>query len=364
MMQRSSALKIVINGRFCFQKLSGVQRYSMEMVRALDGLIAEGHGGLDRHDWRLIIPSGAQPIGGLKAINVEERGRRRGHLWEQLDLLKVAYGARLVNLGNSGPVLHRDKIVVIHDASVFRTPDNFDWRYRTLHGVMSWAMARTARLGTVSEFSRRELSQVLRVAPDSIFVACNGADHLCGRERSNEILSELGLTAGRYFVFVGSPAPNKNLATLLEAFAQLDRPEVKLVVAGSLARGIFGGKGLADMEGVVAASGRNDAEIAALYAGAAAHVFPSLYEGFGIPPLEALANGCPTIVGDIPVLREVCADAASYFPPKDAEALAALMRVAIDDPQAARAKLAAGESRVAHFTWRASAERLAQAIVA
>lgn len=354
---------IAINGRFRSQKLSGVQRYSIEMVRALDKLIVEGHAGIDRHNWQLIIPPDAAAVTDLRAIKMRQYGRRTGHLWEQLDLLRAAQGAKLINFGNSGPILHRDKAVVIHDAAVFRTPDNFGWRYRAVHRAMGWAMARTAQIGTVSEFSRSELAKVLKVSPGSIFVASNGADHLLDCPRDSQILSDLGLTQGSYFFFVGNPSPNKNLAILMDAFGQLQRPDIKLVVAGSLDRSVFGGSGIEGIEGIVTAPGRSDAEIAALYAGAAAHVFPSRYEGFGIPPLEALANGCPTIVADIPVTREVCADAAVYFPSNDATALAERMQQAIDNPQAARSRLDSGKARVAHYNWRASAERLVQAIM-
>lgn len=355
---------ITINGRFLTQQLSGVQRYSRELVSALDRLIHSEPERLGQHRWRLLVPHGAQADLKLDAIATETVGQTGGHMWEQRELARAASGTRLLNLGNSGPLLHRDKLVVIHDAAVFRTPRNFGWRYRMAHRALGRALARTGRIGTVSEFSRRELAQVLRLDENAILLMRNGCDHFVGRERDDSVLDALGVERGRYFLFVGNPAPNKNLDVLLRAFARLERPGAKLVVAGSLDRSVFGGEGAAAAEGVVLAARRSDAEIAALYANAAAHVFPSLYEGFGIPPLEAMASGCPVIASDIPVLREVCGGAASYFPALDAGGLAELMRRHWDTPQRSPAQQAASAERVARFTWRESARRLADAALA
>ena len=354
---------IGINGRFLTQSLSGVQRYSREMVIALDRLIQSEPDRFAGRRWRMWVPSGTYVDLKLDAIVTEATGRSGGHMWEQCDLLRAAAGSRLINLGNSGPVLHRDKLVVIHDAAVFRTPDNFSWRYRTAHRALGRMLARTGRIGTVSEFSRHELAQVLGLREEAIVLARNGCDHFVDRDRDDAVLGDLGLQAGRYFLFVGSPAPNKNLPVLLQAFAQLDRRGAKLVVVGSLDRSVFGGGGTGGADDVVLAARRSDAEIASLYAHAAAHVFPSLYEGFGIPPLEAMASGCPVIAADIPVLREVCGDAASYFVPHDPEALAALMRTHWDVPQRSALQQTARAARVARFTWESSARALMDAVL-
>ncbi|MET1754404.1 glycosyltransferase family 1 protein [Novosphingobium sp. RD2P27] len=330
----------------------------------MDRLIQSDPNHLGRHKWRLLIPNGADTDLQLGAITVEAVGRHSGHLWEQTDLARVAAGTRLLNLGNSGPLLHRDKLVIIHDAAVFRTPANFSWQYRVAHSALGRGLARTGKVGTVSEFSRRELAHVLGMREEAIVVASNGCDHFVDRSRDERILSALGLEQGRYFLFVGSPAPNKNLGVLLEAFARLDRPGAKLVIAGSLDRSVFSGMGAASGEGVIVAPGRNDAEVGALYAHATAHVFPSLYEGFGIPPLEAMASGCRVIASDIPVVREVCGEGATYFPPRDAQVLADVMRRHWDDPQMGAGLRCAAAARVAHFRWQDSARGLMEALLA
>jgi glycosyltransferase involved in cell wall biosynthesis len=330
----------------------------------MDRLIQSDANRLGWHRWRLLLPPGASSDLVLEAIEVETVGERGGHMWEQRDLMRGAAGARLLNLGNSAPVLHRDKLVVIHDAAVFRTPRNFGRNYGHAHRALGWALARTGRIATVSEFSRRELAQVLRLREESILLVRNGCDHFVGRAADESVLDVLGLERQRYFLFVGNPTPNKNLSVLLQAFARLERPEAKLVIAGSLDNSVFGGDGAPVGQNVIHTAGRSDAEIAALYKHAAAHVFPSLYEGFGIPPLEAMASGCPVIASEIAVTREVCGDAASYFPPQDAEALAALMRKHWDEPHRSAAWQSSAADRVARFTWEASARSLIDAAIA
>src|SRR5581483_8332013 len=134
-------------------------------------------------------------------------------------------------------------------------------------------------------FSRGELSETLNIPINDIVIAPNGADHLSKVDDDNSILKSLKLHRRRYFLFVGSPTPNKNLSTAVKAFRSLNRSDARLVLVGALAKGIFGGDGLLQGEGVVMAGRLSDGEIARLYQAATALVFPSLYEGFGIPPL-------------------------------------------------------------------------------
>ena len=355
---------ISINGRFLTQKLSGVQRYSRELVTALDRLIQCEPLTLGRSRWRLLVPPGADPQFKLATIAVVVVGTGNGHMWEQRHLRRAAAGTRLLNLGNSGPVLHRDKLVVIHDAAVYRTPSNFGTSYRIMHRLLGHLLAHTGQIGTVSEFSRRELAQVFGLREEAIGVVPNGCDHFVGRAQDAAVLKELGVDPGRYFLFVGNPAPNNNLAVLLAAFARLDRPGAKLVIAGSLDRAVFGGSGAAVGANVVFAGGCSDAQVAALYANAKAHVFPSVYEGFGIPPLEAMASGCPVIASDIPVIREVCGDAVSYFAPHDVAALLSMLEHHWDSCSHRPEQKQAAAERLAQFTWHSSARRLIEAMCA
>lgn len=348
---------LFINGRFLTQDLTGVQRYASEIVKALDELLLTA--GPDAPVCRLLAPKGADARHlGLKAIDFATGGPLNGHPWEQTWLAAATSGGVLVNLCNSGPVLHPRSLTVIHDAVVYRMPEHFSANYRRLHQTLGRVLSRGSRLATVSHFSQSELSQVLDLDATRIAVIPNGTDHIARVTADDSVTARKGLERGRYFLFVGSPAPHKNLATALTAFRQLGDPTMTFVVVGAAKSKVFGDGGLDVPDNVVFTGRLSDAEIAGLYRQAAAFVFPSFYEGFGIPPLEAMVHNCPVLASDIGSCREVCADAALFFAPDDANALTALMARITAEPEIATALSTKGQARVATYSWRGSAKKL------
>jgi glycosyltransferase involved in cell wall biosynthesis len=152
--------------------------------------------------------------------------------------------------------------------------------------------------------------------------------------------------------------PNKNLDFAIRAFEALGDTGQKLVVVGGTAPTVFRAKGAASTGKIIYAGRLTDAEIAALERHATAFIFPSLYEGFGIPPLEAMTQGCPVLAADIPSIREASGKAALYFDPvKEHELVSAMKRITAD--QDLRDELRAeGRRNVARFSWDASADRV------
>lgn len=349
--------KLFINGRFLTQDLTGVQRYATEIVRALDARLAEA--GPDAPECHLLAPKGASADHlDLKYIRFSTGGPVGGHPWEQSWLALRAASGVLISLCNSGPVLHPRSLTVIHDAVIYRMPEHFSANYRRLHQTLGRVLAIRSRLATVSRFSQSELSSVLGLAAERICVIPNGADHIRRVIPDDAVTTRLGLERDGYFLFVGSPAPHKNLMTALKAFGDLAEPSMKFVVVGAAKSKVFGTDGLEAGPNVVFTGRLTDGEIAGLYRQARAFVFPSLYEGFGIPPLEAMVHACPVIASDIGPCREVCDDAALFFPPKDAATLTAAMRRLIDEPQTAQALREKAVSRAHHYSWDASARML------
>ena len=340
---------IFINGRFLTQPLSGVQRYAREIVRALD----QRPGAAERYV--LLTPVGATDPG-LTNIPVQIVRGGRGHMWEQTALAWAARHGRLLSLGGAGPVLHPRQVVVIHDAAVFRHPEHFRPGYARFHRALNRRLAARAVLATVSDFSRRELSAVLNLSPAAIAVAPNGADHLRSLVPDPNVIETLALSGRPYFVALGNLAPNKNIAVMIRALARLPDPDLRLVLIGGRPKTIFAASPAPADPRLIFAGRRSDAEVAALLRGAQGLVFASLYEGFGIPPLEAFAQGCPVIASDIPATREVCADAALYFDPADDAALAAHMARLLATPDPARRD--AGRQRADLYAWSRSAEIL------
>ena len=217
-------------------------------------------------------------------------------------------------------------------------------------------LTRTARIGTVSEFSREELASVFRVPAAGIDVVYNAVDHFAALRPDDTIIERLGLRRNGFFLLVGTMKPNKNLDFAVRAFEALGDAGQKLVVVGGTAPTVFKSKGSASNDRMLFPGRLSDAEIAALERDATAFVFPSLYEGFGIPPLEAMTQGCPVVAADIPAVREASDEAALYFDPtKQQELVAAMRRIAGDE--ILRDKLRRkGRDNVARFSWDRSAD--------
>jgi glycosyltransferase involved in cell wall biosynthesis len=255
-------------------------------------------------------------------------------------------------------VVHRSQIVVIHDAQVFRQPDFFSRSYRTLHRTLGHLLARRASIATVSDFSRRELADALRLTPADIPVFSNSAEHFAATVPDFGVIERLGLVPYRFFLSVGSMTKNKNISLAIQAARQLGRPDIPLVVVGGDNNKVFSGGSTAADAGVVPAGRLTDHEIAALYSRATAFVFPSLYEGFGVPPLEAMLFGCPVIASTADAVRETCGDAAAYFDPLNAGELRQRMLERIESGTVSSDELRRQQLRLASYSWSKSANEL------
>lgn len=348
---------ISINGRFLTQPLTGVQRFAREMTRALDARIVSGavpHALKDVR-WRLLAPGKAVDDLGLKAISVERFGSGPGHVWEQGQLFWRARRDTLVGFGGSGPVVHGDQVVVIHDVTLFRHPASFGRGYRLFHGTIGFLLTRRAKIGTVSNFSRQELADVFRVPVAGIDVIYNATDHFSALAPNAGIIERLGLADTPFFLLVGTLKPNKNVELAVRAFEALGASDHKLVVVGGTDPTVFRDVAPTSKGKLIFPGRLTDEEIAGLQRRAVAFVFPSLYEGFGIPPLEAMTQGCPVLAADIPPVREACGDAARYFDPMKAETLVDAMRVISTDEPLRRELKRSGFDNAERFSWDGSA---------
>ena len=331
---------VTVNGRYAGKRLTGVQRFAVEIVRRLgDRARVVGAG----------VPDGV-----------------RGHRWEQFALPFQLRGQLLWSPCNTGPLAVRNQVVTIHDATYADTPECFSRPFAAWYGFLLPRLARRVRrVQTVSAFSRRRLAERIGLAEADIDVVPNGVDARFAPpspEAVAAVRARHGLP-GPYVLALGSIEPRKNLATLLTAWRSVAdrRPELTLAIAGG-GNAIYGRVGLDGVPRVRALGYVDDAELPALYGGAEAFVFPSLYEGFGLPPVEAMGCGTAVVCSDATALPEVVGDAAVLVPPKEPDAIAdAIVRVT-DDTALRAALVVRGRARAASFSWDTSADLVWQSL--
>ncbi len=352
-----AAARIAINGRFLSQRFSGVQRFAAEVIKAIDRLLDDEFAAL-KGCVELLAPRTARDFP-LAHIPLRRVGRCGGYVWEQIEYPFYGAGRLLLNLCMLGPLAARHQIVVVHDATVLALPQNFSPRFRAAYKFMIPRLCRRSELVvTVSEFSRREIGKWYGADVTTMPVCFEGGDHITAVPADLTVLDRLDLRGRRFFLGVGVDSANKNIKTVMRAFASAGLDDVVLVLTGSKDPKVFGAFRLAGGEGVRMAGFVSDPELRALYEHALGLVFPSYYEGFGLPPLEAMTCGCPVIISEQPALVEVCGEAALVCRPDDSAAITRHMRALASDPALRDRLVKAGYRRSRRFTWEATARSL------
>jgi len=274
---------------------------------------------------------------------------RAGHAWEQgLLPALAARAAALLCPANLAPLAFPRNVVVIHDAAALRHPGWYSPLYAAWQRRVLPAVARRAlHLVTVSEFSRGELIALLGADPGRVSVVPGGVDAAFDPGADAEkARAALGLERP-YVLCVAAQTARKNLRALVPAARALAREGVDVVVAGGHRPQFAREEGLEALRHLGEVP---DALLPGLYAGAEAFALPSLYEGFGLPVLEAMACGTPVVAADTTALPETAGGAARLAPP-EGEPFAGALRGLLED-RAERARLReAGLVRARAFTW-------------
>lgn len=331
-------MSLAINMRTAMGSLTGVQRYALELSKRIDPDVSSR-----------FAPD--RILGGLK-----------GQVWEQFSLPYIARKSSLLwSPGNVGPLRVRNQVVTIHDATTFDHPEWFDRKFALWYRFLLPKLAKRVRgIITVSQDSKERLVKCLGVDGDKIRVIHNGVSQElapAGSASTRTFQRKLGIT-NPYFAYIGSLEPRKNLETLMKAWrmAASEMPQCELLIAGA-GGNVFSGGDTHDVPERCRFVGRlPDEDLAPFLSGARALVYPSLYEGFGLPPLEAMACGTRVAVSDIPVLREVCGEDASYFDPINNTSIAeALLGIDRESERFRTERIEKGLKRAAGFTWERSA---------
>jgi alpha-1,3-rhamnosyl/mannosyltransferase len=287
--------------------------------------------------------------------------RRPGRLRRWLD--RRALKASLVHGPNYFlPSFAETGIITIHDLSVFRHPETHPVdRVLAFEREFERSLARAAHVITDTETVRAELMESFSVAPDRVTAVPLGVDPAFRPQAAPSIelaLRKWDLEPGKYGLCVSTLEPRKKISELLAAWRRLPRPTraaFPLVLCGGAG---WRNEALRRQVEVGAAEGwlRHlgfvpEAMLPTLYAGAAMFIYPSIYEGFGLPPLEALASGVPVMVSRHSCLPEVCGDAARYFDPDDAPGFTAAIEHNLADERWRAESLNRGIDRARQFSW-------------
>lgn len=376
-------MRIGLDGKILTLRAGGTGRYAINLTRAM---LAEA--AAHRPDLEFVVLTGPQTS---RAVMEEFRGRceerflgAKSSVIRSLTLVPAALRRLGVDVFHGMdhvgiPLVGRScrYVVTVHDVIPLILPETFTPRHRL---VVRLALARVRRKAdrvvVPSHAVKRDVVRRVGLPEDRVVVTHEGCEPRFRPVRSGAARRDVAARYGlppRYVLAVGTLEPRKNLTTLLEAFARLRRDgevdaDLRLVLAGArgwLEEPIFATVRSLGLEDAVRFTGFvDDDDLPAVYSGAALFAFPSLYEGFGLPLLEAMACGVPVVTSNISSLPEVAGDAAVLVDPRDEQGLAAAIARLLRD-EALRGRLReAGLARARQFSWEATARRTLDAYAA
>lgn len=332
-------MKLAVNARVARFAMGGQQRVAAEILSRL--------GSVDTLEPRT-------PLGGIK-----------GHVWEQMVLPLRARGKLLWSPSATGPVIMKNQVVTLHDVAFIDVPDYFSASFVKLYKTLLPPLVkRAAKVVTVSEFSRQRIAATLGIPADRIAVIANGvSDHFRPYD-SGEIdrtRAALGLP-GRYILLQATADKRKNLHRTLAAWGRAQQhvaDDISLVVSGNMGRShVFG-----EMQPLPAVSRTiftgyvDEAHMGPLFAGADALLFPSLYEGFGLPIIEAMSCGTAVVTSAATATQEIAGDAAVLVDPASEDDIQRGIVTILNDPGQREHLARMGLQKAAAYSWQAAADQ-------
>ena len=276
----------------------------------------------------------------------------RSHLWEQLELPFLAKGF-LLNFKNTAPVFKGNMSMQIHDLQPFARKETHPSIFNFLYKVIVPRAARNAKIVQCpSNYTALEAEKYLRIPSERWVITEEGHEHVLRFNSDDSIAQQHSLEKGGYLLAVGSLNPNKNFAAILRAM-KISGVETKLVIAGGTNPRIFRDQGFDVLSDKAIYVGRvSDDQLRNLYENALGFIYPSFYEGWGLPPGEAMLLGCPVISSNTSSLPQVCGDAVLYCDPADDNSIAEQITKLCSDALLREKLVADGLVQSKKFTWR------------
>lgn len=344
---------VIVNARFLTQHITGVQRFAIEISKELK---RRYNGEIEFVTHPGIIHKELYDLLGAKTI-----GYSKSHIWEQVDLylyLLKKSNPLLVSFGYTGPLFYKRQIVTIHDMAFKFYRNTFSKSFGLIYNFLVPRLALKAlHIFTVSESAKNELVEQLNVERKKITVIYNGiTDVFKIKGPKNKDFK----IKGKYILTVSSHHPRKNYKRLIQAFGEIEDTSIKLFVIGNkvsnFADDLREDKGTINNR-VVFLKNITDIELASYYMNADLFVFPSLYEGFGIPVIEAMIFGKTCVLSDIPVFREIGNKDVIYVDPHSTDSIKNGIEKGLKMDKSPKEY-----SKLENFSWSKSAETVYKVI--
>ncbi|MCB0416447.1 MAG: glycosyltransferase family 4 protein [Bdellovibrionaceae bacterium] len=333
---------IAVNGRFRSQNVTGVQRYATEITSRLGDKV------------RILEPD-------------KPKGRIAGHAWEQFVLPQKVTGELLWSPGNTGPLSVPSQVLTLHDLSFIDFPKGYSKAFLSWYRwLIPRLVKRVRHLITVSEFSKQRIESVFSIPANKISVIPEAAGPHFKPQADSVVqatLAKLKLSHP-YLLCIGGDSRRKNFISVAKVWPVLSNrfKDVDLVVVGS-PEGVYRKNRLPKLPRLKVLPHVEEGDLPALYQGARCFVYPSLYEGFGLPILEAMACGTPVVASNSSSLPEVGGQAALWIPPLSSEKLNETLARILESSALRRELQEKGLQHAARFSWDTVAQTTYQTLL-